>query len=346
VHWDQKYLAIVSDLHRHGHKALGVDVLDLAPGAQVLKIAALAERFIGAGLAHRDVDVGAHGALVHVAIARAQIAHDGAQLAHIGGRFVWAPHVRLGDNLHQRHTGSVEIHVGGRWVKIVDRLAGVLLKVQPLNADDDGLAILKLNLDLTLTDDRVFELRDLVALRQVWIEVVLAIKAGAQVDFSVEAQPSAHRLLDAECVDHRQHSRHGRIHKADMRVRRAAVLRRGPGKELGFGRDLGVHLQAHNHFPIARFTGQRVARLCHVFGLACRFAPFLAEDAGQANAPRPWGAPRASGEAAKLAAVAAAAAHPRNAPQPNMRASLAGSANRGTKRLPDQREEKCDGDRV
>ena len=53
-------------------KADRVDVLDLAARAE-----------IAAGPAHRHVDVGAQDALFHVAVARAEIAQDGAHLGQI-----------------------------------------------------------------------------------------------------------------------------------------------------------------------------------------------------------------------------------------------------------------------
>ena len=52
--------------------------------------------------------------------------------------------------------------------------------------------------DLALADDRVVELADLVALRQVGIEVVLAVEAREEVDLRLEAEAGADRLLDAE----------------------------------------------------------------------------------------------------------------------------------------------------
>ena len=88
-----------------------------------------------AGLAHRDVDVGAQVALLHVAVAGAEIAQDGAQLGHVGLGLLGRAHVGLGHDLHQRHARAVEIDEGEFGVLVVDRLAGVLLQVQPLDAD-------------------------------------------------------------------------------------------------------------------------------------------------------------------------------------------------------------------
>ena len=76
-------------------------LLDEADRVHVLDLAARAQ--LAARLAHRDVDVAAHGAFVHVAVAGAEIAHDRAQLGEIGRRLVGRAHVGLAHDLHQRH---------------------------------------------------------------------------------------------------------------------------------------------------------------------------------------------------------------------------------------------------
>ena len=50
---------------------------------------------------------------------------------------------------------------------------------------------------LALADDRLLVLRDLIALRQVGIEVVLAVEAAPEVDLRLEAEAGADRLRDA-----------------------------------------------------------------------------------------------------------------------------------------------------
>ena len=59
---------------------------------------------------------------------------------------------------------------------VVQRLAGVLLEMQPLDADGDGLAVRHVDRDLALADDRRLVLADLIALRQIGIEIVLPVE--------------------------------------------------------------------------------------------------------------------------------------------------------------------------
>ena len=107
------------------------------------------------------------------------------------------------------------------------------------------------DLDLALADDRLLVLADLIALRQVGIEVVLAVEDAAQVDRRLEAEPGAHRLLDALGVDHRQHAGHRRIDERDVAVGLAAERGRGAGEQLGLRGDLGVHLETDDDLPVA-----------------------------------------------------------------------------------------------
>ena len=222
-------------------RAAVLDDLDLAPRlvfdrlpdegdrVHVLDLAAGAER--SARLAHGHVDVGAQGSLLHVAVAGAEIAQDRAQLGHIGLGLLGGADVGPGDDLHQGHAGPVEVDIRHRGALVVQRLAGVLFQMQPLDAHGGRFAVRQLDHHLTLAHDRRLVLADLVALRQVRIEIVLAVEHRAQIDLRIEAEPGAHRLRDAEFVDDRQHAGHRRIDQRDMAVGRAAEFGRGPGKQ-------------------------------------------------------------------------------------------------------------------
>src|SRR6185503_14275949 len=162
-------------------RAALLDDLDLAPRlvldrltdepdrVDVLDLAARAERL--AGTAHRDVDVGAQRALLHVAVAGAEIAQDRAQLGQEGLGLFGGAQVRLRHDLHQRHAGAVEIDIGEIRMAVVQALARILLEMQALDADIDALAAVEVDRDDALADDRRLVLADLIALRQVGIEI-------------------------------------------------------------------------------------------------------------------------------------------------------------------------------
>src|SRR5256886_7222143 len=196
----------------------------------VLDFAARAERRIG--LAHRYVHVGAQVALLHIAIAGAEIAQDGTQLRDIGLGLLGRAHVRLRYDLHQRHARAIEVDERHAGMPVVQRLAGVLLEMQPLNPHSHALAVRQIDENLALAHERRFVLADLVALREIGIKVVLAVEYRLQIDLRLEPEAGAHPLLDALFIDHRQHAGHGRADEGYARIGPAAEGGRCTGKEL------------------------------------------------------------------------------------------------------------------
>jgi hypothetical protein len=137
-------------------------------------------------------------------------------------------------------------------VQVVDRLAGILLEVQALDANGDGLAGLRhVHQDLALPDDRALVLADLIALRQVRIEIVLPVEGALEIDLRLEAEAGADGLAHAFLVDHRQHAGHRRVDQGDVAVRFAAESGGRPGEQLGLARHLSMDLHADHDFPIA-----------------------------------------------------------------------------------------------
>ena len=160
----------------------------------------------------------------------------------------------------------------------MQRLAGVLLEMQPLDADRDARAIRQFDDHLALADDRRLVLADLIALRQIGIEIVLPVEHRAQIDLRVQPEPGAHRLPHAFLVDHRQHARHRGIDQRDVAVRLAAEFGRGARKQLRVRGDLGMDFQPDHHFPVA---GCALDQRC-----GCRtHALFTPEQRGQRSAP-------------------------------------------------------------
>ena len=93
----------------------------------------------------------------------------------------------------------------------MDRFAGVLLEMQPGDADGAGRPVLKVDFDLTLSDNWIEVLRYLVPLRQIRVEIILPVEDGFQIDLRVETETGTHRLFNRFFVDHRQHAGHGRV---------------------------------------------------------------------------------------------------------------------------------------
>ena len=98
------------------------------------------------------------------------------------------------------------------------RLARILLQMQPFDANVLGGAIFQINGDDTRANDRLFELGNLIALRQIRIEIVLPVKDRIEIDLCAQRQTGADCLFDTFVIDDRQHARQRRIHEADLGV--------------------------------------------------------------------------------------------------------------------------------
>jgi hypothetical protein len=59
---------------------------------------------------------------------------------------------------------------------VVHRLAGVLLEMHAVMPTSNVEPSSQLDLDLPLADDRMLELADLIALRQIGVEIVLPVE--------------------------------------------------------------------------------------------------------------------------------------------------------------------------
>jgi hypothetical protein len=114
--------------------------------------------------------------MLHIAVAGAEIAHDGAELGEIGLGLIGGAEVRLRHDLHQRDARAIQIHIREFWMLVVQALTRVLLKMQPLDADDDPLAAEQIDNDLAFANHRTLVLGDLIALRQVGVEIVLTVE--------------------------------------------------------------------------------------------------------------------------------------------------------------------------
>jgi hypothetical protein len=95
----------------------------------------------------------------------------------------------------------------------------------------------------------VFELADLIALRQIGVEIILPVEPAHQIDLRIDAQAGTHCLRHAFLVDDRQHAGKGRVHETDLRVGRGTEIGGRTGEEFGAADDLGVYFKAAHDLP-------------------------------------------------------------------------------------------------
>ena len=230
-------MAFGLELHRVLQRAEAVQVLDLDLGAE-------------AGRAHRseaDVALDPHRAGLHVAVRGADVPQDVAQ--RLPYARAWAG---------ERMSGSVTISISGTPARLKStrlyrrppccrravsssRCARVIpMLTSPLRRHRHAQA--------TVRAQRQRVLADLVALRQVRVEVVLALEAHRLgLDVAVERDPGADHELHGAAVDDRQGAGHPQADGADARIRLVrfrAGRCRAAAEHLRLGAQLGVHLDA------------------------------------------------------------------------------------------------------
>ena len=245
-------LGLVGDGAAHGAQA--VEVLHLDLGAE-LAAGGLLRR------AHADIGLAAQRALLHVAAVDAQVAQDRAQLCQEGVGLVGAGDVGLGDDLHQGHSGPVQ--VDQRMQARVRVLARVLFQVGAVDADAFDAAVGQLDLDPAVAAEGQLVLGDLIALGQVRVVVVLAREDRGLRDFAVERQPRADRCFDRGAVAHRQRAGQTQADRAGVRIgRRALVVGAAAAEHLRLRQQLRVDFHAHDDvvflFQLRRPLGEFV----------------------------------------------------------------------------------------
>src|SRR5437660_438738 len=110
--------------------------------------------------------------------------------------------------------------------------------------DADALwACRRWNLQITIAAEGQIVLADLIILRQIGIEVVLAIPLGERRDLAVECQRRAKAQLECPPIHHRQTSRQTKTDRTCGGVRRQAELRAAPAEQLRARQKLNVNFQ-------------------------------------------------------------------------------------------------------
>ena len=121
----------------------------------------------------------------------------------------------------------------------VHALTSVFFKVRTRQIDRlfVGFAVLGLHHEgeLSALHDRKFELTDLIALRQIGIKIVLAVKNGLFRHFRPDRQSEAHRFFHGALIQNRQSPGQRQINVAGVRIGFSAERGACPGKNLGVG---------------------------------------------------------------------------------------------------------------
>lgn len=241
--FDQFDLALNFAVDRFFDEAERVDVLDLAAGAE----------FSLTKSANRHVAVATQRTFGHVAVANAQVAHEGVHGFYVGHGFFGAAHVRLGDDFQQWRARTVQVDAGGAAEIFVQAFACVFFQMCAGNADAFDRAVFKGDVQVALADNRQLHLADLITLGQVRVEVVFARKDVVLNDLGINGQAEHHGHAHGFFVEHRQHARHAQVNQAGLSVRLRAKGGGATGENFRLGGELGVNFQPDHNFPLHMF---------------------------------------------------------------------------------------------
>src|SRR5207244_8849826 len=119
--------------------------------------------------------------------------------------------------------------------QLMERFAGVRLEVRASEAD--GLLGLisqmrRQDAERAALHDRALVLADLVALRQVGVEVVLAREDRAPVDRAADRKAKADGVLDRGAIQHGEHAGKRDVDRGRLRIWRGAERCGGGRKDL------------------------------------------------------------------------------------------------------------------
>jgi hypothetical protein len=191
----------------------------------------------------RDVRVAPEASLLHVAVRDAAIFQYALQGREELVRLLGRAEVRIGHDLDQGRAGAIE--VDPRVARLVDVLGGmeefarVLLHMNPGQADAAAVS----ERDAAARGERQIELRDLVGLREIRVEVVLAVELHPGRDRTLERERGERREFHGTSVQDRQGPGQGKAGRADIGIRRVAKAIRAGAEDLGAGQELDVDLQ-------------------------------------------------------------------------------------------------------
>src|SRR5258705_12941949 len=237
--FDERDLAVAL----HGQRLLDererVDVLHLGAGAE--------RGFPRAP--HRDVGVDPQTALLHVAIGNADVLEQLLQGLEVRARFRRRTQIGATDDLDERHARTIEIDRGRFGEPIVNGLAGVFLDVQPDDRGVDDAALGREEREGAVGGERLIELRDLVALGEIGIEIILARKDALRMHRAAECERAADGETDGGAVGGGQCARQAETDGADLRVGRRTERRGAAAEHLGLRAELHVRLEPDDRFP-------------------------------------------------------------------------------------------------
>jgi len=139
-------------------------------------------------------------------------------LLHVRDGLLGRAHIGFRDDLQERRTRSIQIDAGRVRESFMERFAGVLLEVRTSDADGLHGAVVEHDADRAPADHRMLVLADLVAFRQIGVEIILARENRPGRDGRPDREPELDGHGERRLVEHRQHPGVGEIDQVGLRV--------------------------------------------------------------------------------------------------------------------------------
>src|SRR5215203_2712632 len=117
---------------------------------------------------------------------------------------------------------------------------------------DRPLSISCVDRKLSLCGERLIELRDLISLGEIRIEIVFPREDRDWMNIATKCDCSARCKLDCLFIENRQRTRKRETDRTGVRIGSRAEISRASAERLALGFQLNVHLESDDHFICVR----------------------------------------------------------------------------------------------
>ena len=201
------------------------------------------------------VRVATQRSLLHIPVGNAKVPHDLANLPHVRIRFAGRAQVRLRNDFDERRSAPVVVQQRVARVLVVNGPPGVLFHVDAGESDAlcgrRRLRVLPVphgDIHMPPGANGRFVLRNLVALRQVGIKIMLARQHGTRRDPALRSQAHAQGIFDHAPIQRGQRAGMPQANRIHMRIRTGPEAGGIRTERLGIGKKPAMRLQANDRF--------------------------------------------------------------------------------------------------
>ena len=221
-------------------------------GAEAVHVFDFDDRRLGdpaavAGDVEVDIGVDPQAPLLHVAVTDAEVDKQQLELVEPGAGLLRRPQIGLADDLTQRRAGPIQIdsRVAGAGRLVMHALSRILLEMDASDPDVPRQGPLRIDhLEGALRREGEVELRDLIALGEIGVEVVLPIPLRERRDLAAEGQRRPDGELEGRPIHHRERPGEAEAGGADLRVWRGTERGGAAAEELRPRLQLDVDFKA------------------------------------------------------------------------------------------------------